>query len=71
MSADKIAAALFQAFGTDPWPSPLRRFTGDREHLHALLDQKISDESSDEREIQKTALILGSLVLGEAAERVF
>jgi hypothetical protein len=60
---------LAEVLGTEPWPPPLRRTTGDKKHLRNLL--VAARQHSHDDEIEKTALILGSLVLGEAAERVF
>jgi len=69
MTPETIADVLAEAFGADPWPSPLRRFTGDKAHLISLLKKEM--RGKQEAETIKTGLILGSLVLGEAAERVF
>jgi hypothetical protein len=68
MAASQIVDVLAEAFGSDKWPPPLRRKSGDRKFLRDLVDGALSHNGS---EIGKTSLILGSLVLGEAAEQVF
>jgi hypothetical protein len=68
MSGIQIVDVLTEAFGPDHWPPPLRRRTGDKKYLLDLLNEAMAH---DDGEISKTSLILGSLVLGEAAERVF
>jgi hypothetical protein len=69
MSSAQIVDVLAEAFGPDRWPPPLRRKTGDKKHLLDILNKAMAHH--DGSEINKTSLILGSLVLGEAAERVF
>jgi hypothetical protein len=68
MAAAEIVDVVVQAFASDPWPPPLRRRQGDKKYLRDLLQEAIANNAN---EISKTSLILGSLVLGEAAERVF
>src|SRR5581483_3198912 len=60
-----------EALGTEPWPSPLRRQTGDLKHLSKCIKKAMRSEGGFERAMSRTALVLGSLVLGEAAERIF
>lgn len=68
MAGPEIVDVLAEAFGPDEWPPPLRRHTGDKKYLASRLNEAMTVGAS---EIGKTSLILGSLVLGEAAERVF
>jgi hypothetical protein len=68
MAGSEIVDVLAEVFGSDRWPPPLRRQSGDKKYLLGLLNKAMA---KDENEIGKTSLILGSLVLGEAAERVF
>lgn len=68
MAASEIVDVLAEVFGSDQWPPPLRRKTGDKKYLLNLIKEAMA---SNDSEIDKTSLILGSLVLGEAAERVF
>lgn len=71
MSAEEIPDILAAAFGSEPWPTPLRRFTGDRIHLRSLLNAARQNAPPDPRDISRTRMILGSLILGGAAERIF
>jgi len=68
MAGSQIVDVLVEAFGSDQWPPPLRRKSGDKKYLLSLIDKTVASGS---KEINKTSLILGSLVLGEAAEQVF
>lgn len=70
MTSAQIVDVLSSAFGDESWPTPLRRYTGNKTHLRRLIEQRLQ-QADTEKGIAKTALILGSLVLGEAAERVF
>ncbi len=70
MKPEPIVEVLADALGNEAWPAPLRRFSGDRRRLRELLEPLLAKPES-ENEVARTALILGSLVLGEAAERVF
>jgi hypothetical protein len=70
MTVEAITEVLAGVFDPQSWPPPLRRRTGDMRHLRSLLRKAIAAEK-DAPKYAMTVRILGSLVLGEAAERVF
>ncbi|MEF3365888.1 hypothetical protein V3H18_05000 [Methylocystis sp. 9N] len=67
MDAEEIAQKLAKIFGTKSWPAPYKKQTGDI----GLLTNKITSVTIDERDIQRAKLILGSLLIGGAAEQAF
>jgi hypothetical protein len=71
MRTGHIAELLAAALGGEQWPPPLRRHTGDKKYLSERLKLAMQGERAGERDIGRTARILGSLVLGQAAEKVF
>src|SRR5579884_3248094 len=66
--AAEIAPVLAAAFGEAKWPPPFAKQSGD---LAALHDAVVRELEAGPMELDKTALLLGSLVLGQAAEYVF
>lgn len=70
MNFESVIDLVFDAFPPDRWPTPLARQTGDRRYLASLL-RKNAKLLSDEKIRSKSASVLGSLLLGGAAETVF
>lgn len=68
MIDSEVVDVLAEALGPDQWPPPLRAKSGDKKFLLTALKKAAS---SDEGAADKTARILGSLLLGQAAEKVF
>ena len=74
LDAERLSAVcdvLVSAFGTDPWPAPLKKITGDSGRLRDLIAAAAGATTDAEGEITKNGRMLGSLILGESAERVF
>jgi hypothetical protein len=68
MTDPEIVDVLAEALGPNQWPSPLRAKSGDKKFLLTALENALS---TDDGAADKTARILGSLILGQAAEKVF
>lgn len=71
MDADTIAEVIAGTFGDRNWPSPFRRFSGNKSYLHNRLLETIERAPVAKGDVTRTRLILGSLILGAAAEQVF